>query len=121
MALILLVEDDADIRESLVELLQAEGHVVDTAANGREAVERLERPTAVPGIVLLDLMMPVMNGRDFLAAMKGLGDQAKRALPVVVLTASRERFDDPNVVAWAKKPIDVPALLSLIERHHRQP
>src|SRR5690606_13804277 len=88
---ILVVEDDQDIRESVVEILEDEGHRVSAAADGREALERLQRAQPRPDLILLDLMMPVMNGFQFRE------EQLKRpelaGIPVVV--------DTPDVPAGA--------------------
>src|SRR5690606_16492213 len=65
----LVVEADVDVRETLEDILESEGYTVTTAANGQEALERLSG-AALPCVVLLDLMMPVMNGREFLAALR---------------------------------------------------
>ena len=60
--MVLVVEDDPDVRSALNDLLEAEGYEVETASNGKEALERLAEHR--PGLVLLDLMMPVMSGWD---------------------------------------------------------
>ena len=82
---VLLVEDDAAIRESLAELLQDEGFDLLLAANGQEALEILRRG-ASPAAILLDLMMPVMDGWDFRQAQ--LEDPELRGIPVVVVSAA---------------------------------
>jgi CheY-like chemotaxis protein len=65
--LILVVEDDADTRAGLVSFLEGEGFTVRGAANGREALDVLEGALVPPRLILLDLMMPVMDGWQFLA------------------------------------------------------
>ena len=85
VGVILLVEDDLSIHEALGETLEATGYVVIPAADGREALALLRsgmRPTAI----LLDLMMPVMDGWDF--RQEQCSDPALREIPVVVITAS---------------------------------
>jgi PAS domain S-box-containing protein len=79
---VLVVDDDADHRRRLRGLLEKEGWVVDEAADGREALDRL---SPAPSIVLLDLLMPVMDGFEFLARVRERDDA--RSVPVVVLTA----------------------------------
>jgi CheY-like chemotaxis protein len=79
---VLVVDDDADHRRRLRGLLEKEGWAVDEAADGREALDRLAPP---PSLVLLDLLMPVVDGFEFLARLREREDA--RAVPVVVLTA----------------------------------
>ena len=81
---ILVVDDERDVREALELCLQMDGYQVVTARHGREALDLLEGGLQ-PSVVLLDLMMPVMNGRDFLMAVRARGDFAD--VPVVVVTA----------------------------------
>ena len=113
---VLLVEDDEAIRESLSELLEVEGYRVVTARNGLLALDYLSEGDEVPAVVLLDLMMPVMSGLELLEALPGLPDAERRGVPVVVLTASRERPLVPGVIANLRKPIDVDELLGVLER-----
>jgi CheY-like chemotaxis protein len=79
---VLLVDDDPDLRRRLRGLLEGDGWAVDEAADGREALERL---AAKPSLVLLDLLMPTMDGFEFLDELRRR--EAFRSLPVVVLTA----------------------------------
>ena len=81
---ILVVEDDRDIRESLQDLLEVEGYAVTTAENGRDALEQLQRMDA-PSVILLDLMMPVMSGDEFLRELRK--DGALASIPVLVVSA----------------------------------
>src|SRR5438128_513477 len=64
---VLLVEDDFDLRDALVPILEYDGHRVVSAANGKEALDRLHAMPAAPSLILLDLMMPVMGGEEFRA------------------------------------------------------
>lgn len=112
---ILVVEDDPDIRESLCDALEVEGYVVVTAANGREALERL-RHMDRPCLILLDLLMPVMNGMDFLALLRG--SDALATLPVVVVSAwpdeaARVR---EQTQGYVKKPVSLGQLLQTVAR-----
>lgn len=109
-----MVEDDEAIRESLSELLESEGYRVVVARNGRQALDWLTSTSEPPAVVLLDLMMPVMSGLELLEVIRGLPDAALRELPVIVLTASRERPEAPFVIAHLRKPIDVDELLDAI-------
>ena len=110
---ILLVDDDIDIREALAEVLEDEGFRVQTAANGLEALQLL-RGSAPPKIILLDLMMPVMDGYQFLEEQRK--DASLAAIPVAIITAGagldRSRLGDAILVP---KPIKLPQLLSVLE------
>jgi CheY-like chemotaxis protein len=70
MCRVLVVEDHADTREAIAELLECEGHVHGVACNGQEALEWLAAQTELPCLILLDLRMPVMDGWDFLRAVR---------------------------------------------------
>jgi CheY-like chemotaxis protein len=110
---ILVVDDDADIRESLVEILQGEGYTVSAATNGREGLEQLAAMEG-PCLVLLDLMMPVMNGYEVLAQLRA--NPATRAIPVLILTASRTEMPE-GATHLLRKPFELGELLSVVETH----
>jgi CheY-like chemotaxis protein len=112
---ILVVEDEPDIRSSLRQALEWEGYAVVEAENGREGVEKLSTmPT--PCLILLDLMMPVMNGWEFAQALKG--DMALATIPVVVVTAFAERgLDRLGARGVVKKPVDLDRLLAVVKEH----
>ena len=109
---VMVVEDDFDIREVVRDLLDAEGYEVLVAGNGREALDLLEHG-GQPCVILLDLMMPVMNGWQFLEALRGRPTLAQ--VPVVVVTAS------PSAVAGAdatiRKPFDLDDLVTTVGRY----
>jgi len=109
---VLVVDDDEDIRETLSEILGANGFEVSTASNGREALARLR---ATPhALVVLDLMMPVMTGWEFREAQ--MRDAAIATVPVIVISAARApRHVD--AVAFLPKPFDVDRLLDLARAH----
>jgi CheY-like chemotaxis protein len=113
---ILVVEDDADIRGALCAILQEEGYAVVGARDGSEALMRL-RSGEPPSLILLDLMMPVMNGSEFRSAQ--LRDPRLAAIPVVLLTAD-SRFDEVGralgTEAALSKPFELDALLLAVER-----
>jgi CheY-like chemotaxis protein len=114
---ILLVDDDESIRSSLKEHLEGEGHVVVTAADGQQAF-RLLRRGARPDVIVLDAMMPVMNGWDFRSAQ--LSDPDFANIPVVVVSAcgfgSRTVLSQFGVADYVPKPLDTSALLKAIAR-----
>ena len=113
-ASVLLVDDDPDIRESICMVLEAEGYSVETAANGAEALEKL-RDLPLPSLVLLDLMMPVMNGWRFLELVNG-GQPA--TFPVVVVSAAVPPKPD-NAVSCLRKPVDLDSLLAKVAEYAR--
>jgi CheY-like chemotaxis protein len=114
-AWILIVEDDSDFRDTLTDLLQIEGYRVTQASNGREALAQLRKRTP-PCIILLDLMMPEMNGWQFRE--EQLKDDRLREIPVVVMTASRGLEGDPlSARQVLYKPIGLGELISAVERH----
>jgi CheY-like chemotaxis protein len=109
---VMVVDDDPDIREVLTELLQEEGFEVATAANGAEALEVLASGP-LPSVILLDMMMPVMNGFEFRLAQKMAAELAP--IPVVIITAGADqRSRDLDAAAVFRKPLNVPRLLETI-------
>jgi CheY-like chemotaxis protein len=113
---ILLVEDDIDIRENMVFVLNYEGYKVLQAENGAEALKVLENE--MPEMILLDLFMPVMNGREFLDALHSHAQEELRKIPVVLVTASEQNAHldlEKRVLAVVRKPIDLKAFLGIIE------
>ena len=114
---VLVVDDDMGIRGVLTQLLQDEGHRVASAANGQEALERLaaQRP---PGVILLDLMMPVMNGWEVMNRRRD--DERIASIPVIVISADgqvREKANAIGAVGYLTKPIDLDRLLDTVERY----
>jgi CheY-like chemotaxis protein len=113
---ILVVEDDRDIRQALCSVLRDEGYEVSSASDGSEAISQLHAGGR-PGVILLDLMMPVMGGADFRKAQ--LGDPRLKDIPVVVLTADvavRETARSLGAAAAFAKPFELRDLLHAIER-----
>jgi len=117
MKTILIVEDDDGLRQALEELLNAAGIPHEAAADGCEALEKLMHG-ATPGAVVLDLMMPVMDGFRFLSARKL--DRRIAAIPVIVLTAVPEVLVDRvdlNVHEILSKPCDPRRLVETVRRY----
>jgi two-component system chemotaxis response regulator CheY len=113
---VLIVDDDETAREALAAFLEAEGYPVLEAANGREALDQLQRDSI--GAILLDLMMPVMDGWEFRAAQIRDPDLAR--VPVMVITAdasARSRAMSLGVEEYMTKPIQFPRLLQFVARH----
>ena len=114
MAAVMIVEDDRDTREMLGRFLELEGFEVRTAENGQLALEAL-RTNGDPCVILLDLMMPVMNGWQFREAQAS--DPRFAKIPVIVVTAAGARDDIPAIDAdgWVPKPVDFDRLLATID------
>ena len=114
---VLIVDDDLPVRTALKELFETEGYAVALAANGRAALNHLRKGLR-PSVILLDLMMPVMDGWDF--RHEQLADPDARNIPVVILTAAgfspetvRAQFGDVPFVA--KPPLHT-GLLDTVKR-----
>ncbi|MES1205881.1 MAG: response regulator [Pseudomonadota bacterium] len=119
---VLLVEDDTELREAVAEALEDAGYAVLVAANGREGLD-LVRGEHPPAVVLLDLLMPVMNGWEFCEAMRASPETAR--VPIVVMSGAVSR--DPQspyfmgVDDFLAKPINMPDLLAKLETYCRPP
>lgn len=115
---ILIVEDDDDIRDTVADLLELEGHQVTSAANGREALAYLHGTSSLPDLILLDLMMPVMSGWEFRC--KQRHDPRLASIPVVVLTGvdrATEAAAALQVSMILTKPIVIHSLLDVVAQH----
>jgi len=112
---VLVVDDDPSLLEVTSFVIESEGMAVETAKNGEEALALL-RADRLPKLVLLDLMMPVMNGWEFLEVVGK--DPLLKAIPVVVLTAA-SRPEIPGVAGILCKPMDLKALLRVVEQYVR--
>ena len=113
---ILIVDDDFGVRAMLQTALEQEGYGLMLACNGKEALECIEQRQ--PNLVLLDLMMPVMNGWQFLDEIKNRPDLAQ--LPILLLSASRDAAATAqgyNVKGYVSKPFELERLLSQIANH----
>lgn len=118
--LVLVVDDDADIREALTDTLEDEGFQVATAENGAAALAYLRRYTR-PALVLLDWMMPVMDGAQFHCELSA--DARFADLPVVLLTAdanAKGKALSLGIRGFLKKPVNVQDLLDEVERYARR-
>jgi CheY-like chemotaxis protein len=111
---VLIIEDDEALRELLQMILEAEGFSVETAANGKEALERMmDHP---PSLVLLDMRMPIMDGWQFCHELARRGGPKP---PIVIVTAASDpaaRAREVDADAWLTKPFDHTQLLSLVRR-----
>jgi CheY-like chemotaxis protein len=110
---ILVVEDEQSIAEILKAVLQDEGYRVIIASNGKAGLECLDN--VMPDLVLCDVMMPVVDGRDMVRTMSA--NPAFEAIPVIMMSAANmpSRLQDCRYAAFVRKPFDLETLLSTIE------
>jgi chemosensory pili system protein ChpA (sensor histidine kinase/response regulator) len=111
---ILVVEDDDDIREVVEEILSSEGYRVEVAKDGIDALGKLDGDTRPP-LILLDMMMPRMDGETFLRALRARPPLADA--PVVVISgnaAAREKAHALHAAACLVKPFELDELLGLV-------
>jgi two-component system, chemotaxis family, chemotaxis protein CheY len=105
---VLLVEDDRDIRDCMIEFLQFEGYEVLVACNGQEALDLLKEQKEMPIAILLDLMMPVMDGFKFAEERKKIPKLAE--VPVILMTANSNaeaHMVTTGAKALLRKPVDI--------------
>jgi CheY-like chemotaxis protein len=111
---ILVIEDNKEIQDSLKMALEIEGYNVSIANNGKEGMEQLGKiPT--PCMILLDLMMPVMNGWEFVEIISK--DIMFSSIPIVVVSAFGDKQVTPKTNGYIQKPIDLDSLLNTICKH----
>ena len=118
--LVMIVEDDRDVRDSVREALEDHGYQTIGASQGREALELLRSSAAKPCIILLDMMMPVMDGWAFRKAQTA--DPALSSIPVIVLTAHSSASDtarDMGAVGFLRKPVTLQELLTAVKQECR--
>lgn len=115
-SVVLVIDDDNDIRETLQEILESEGYEVATASNGAAG---LERARAVrPAVILLDLFMPIMDGAEF--RQRQLLDAEVAEIPVVIVSAAaglEDRIAAMGVAAHLEKPLDIERLFDIVGRY----
>lgn len=112
---ILVVDDDEGIREILQMALEVEGYSVLTAANGKEALEILAK-FPEQGLILLDLMMPVMNGWQFIEQIEKM--EKYTDIPVVLVTAYNDRATGLRVKDVISKPMEFKKLLDIVNKNY---
>lgn len=113
---ILIVEDDEDILQAVQELLQIEGYAAETAINGAVALTRLKSEDSLPDLIILDYMMPEMNG----AAFRFEQDKDPRLAPIPVLLMTANAYPDVKqkqigAKAYVRKPLDIDKFLSAVD------
>jgi DNA-binding response OmpR family regulator len=115
---ILVVDDESDIRDLLAFYLRHQGYEVVTACNGCDALTCLQQRSELPELIVLDVMMPVMNGMEFRHAQRQ--DSALAAIPVAVMSAASNVQDHVPLLAadtYLAKPIDFATLLATVEHY----
>jgi CheY-like chemotaxis protein len=117
---VMLVDDEDDARGSLAALLREHDYQVLEAANGAVALRLLRSDPTTCRLILLDLMMPVMNGWDFRRHQRRTADLA--AIPVVLMSAGAKiaiDSDDLDAAGFISKPVELDDLLETVRRHAR--
>jgi CheY-like chemotaxis protein len=115
MGMVLLVEDNPDVRDMMSLALELAGHRVIAAANGMEALDLLR--TERPCVILLDLMMPVMDGWQFRDQLEQ--SRACRGVPLIVISALTEVVKRLPGVEHLSKPVDIDRMLELVDQYCR--
>jgi CheY-like chemotaxis protein len=111
---VLIIEDDHGIRDALRMCLEFEGYKVFAAENGKEGLELL-RKISPPGLILLDLLMPVMDGWEFMERVKQ--EISLSSIPIAIVTAYADRAHGIQGKEIVRKPVDFDALRVLVARH----
>ena len=114
---ILLVEDTIDLRANLLELLVMEDYLVTESANGEEAVHKMKKN--IPDLIITDILMPKMNGFDFIKVVR---ENAKwKNVPILVFSATPSRENEKKVlelgaIAYLQKPSTLDALVNIVNK-----
>jgi two-component system, chemotaxis family, chemotaxis protein CheY len=115
--MLLVIDDEPDVRASLLELLNLNGYSGRSAANGRAALQALRARPALPKLILLDMAMPVLDGWGFLAELSK--DPRLALIPVIVISATpglEMRAEAAGASAVLRKPVNLEVLLSAVDR-----
>ena len=117
---VLVVEDDPDVRESLTEVLADSNYATVAVSNGKEALDHLRSGGATTCVILLDIMMPIMDGRQFRHIQRA--DPELGQIPVVILTAHADISEAAatlQAAAYLRKPVQLRALLDVVHKYCR--
>jgi CheY-like chemotaxis protein len=114
---VLLVEDDLDISEAVEAILLEEGFKIKCVFNGKEALEFLQTTEKTPSLILLDIMMPIMNGYEFRELQ--LLDTKISQIPTIILSAAGRHndIDKLNFQECLKKPLDLETLIEVVKKN----
>jgi CheY-like chemotaxis protein len=111
---ILLVDDDLELSDTMSEFLKIHGYATLQAQNGQNAIDLLKTMAVVPLLIVLDMSMPVLDGRGFLK--RRVKDPVLLGIPVVVVSGSDAPASPPmNIKAYLRKPVSMKRLMSIIE------
>jgi len=112
---VFIIEDDVDTRDMLARFLELEGYHVEAASNGRQALDRLSNGTPA-SVIVLDLMMPVMDGWEF--RRHQIEDARLKDIPTIVVSAAgRDRLAKISANAYLTKPVDMDKLLEHVSQY----
>jgi CheY-like chemotaxis protein len=114
-SLVLVIEDNAEMRETLCQLLEIEGYIAIGAEHGQHAQQLMKTVRPLPSLILLDVQMPVMDGETFLRTLPNTGIEGVADIPVLAVTASPLQLD--SVVGTIRKPFGLAQLLEAV-RHY---
>jgi len=116
---VMVVEDDPGVREGLVAVIAGEGYPVDSCSDGKDALQRLSSTEELPGVIVLDFMMPGMDGWMFLRERSK--DPRLRNIPVLGMSASPHLVDQrgcpDGVDEFLRKPFKVEAILNFLKKY----
>jgi CheY-like chemotaxis protein len=112
--MVLLVDDDEDVRESIADLLRGRGYFVATAADGHAALRAIAAQD-LPCIVLLDLVMPGMDGWQFVGVVQA--DPRMSAIPIVIASAHAATHAPTGTAGVLHKPFELDELFAVVEEH----
>lgn len=116
--MVLLVDDDDDLRDAIADLLRVRGYAVTTAEDGHAALDVIGR-SARPCVVLLDLVMPGMDGWTLLAVLRA--DPLLATIPIVIASAHAATHAPVGALEVLHKPFDLAELFAVVERHCGRP
>jgi CheY-like chemotaxis protein len=119
---VMVIDDDADLRDTIIDVLEDQQYSVVGASNGREALDLLHGRSNRPCVILLDLMMPVMDGKAFHAEL--MKEPGLNHIPVIILSAHADidrMLVDTSVQAKLRKPVAIQPLLALVDQHCKRP
>ncbi len=114
MKSIMVIEDNDDVRTAMVEVLNMLGFSVHEASNGKEALELLTK-ISPPGLIFLDLMMPIMDGATFYRELRN--QKALNHVPVVIFSANADIVRIEGAVGHLKKPAELDDILVFVDRY----
>lgn len=115
-SVVLVIEDDKDIRETIKDALESEGYKVVTAPHGLEGLSIIKSAPTKPKLILLDLNMPIMDGYVFLEHKSQ--DDSLSEIPVIVFSADLNKREAKSAVAYIKKPSDLNTILDLVKKYY---